>query len=87
MGATMGEPSVILRGSESGASRELLYSTVHGAGRVMSRTKAAGKLRTRAECSVRDCDTHVSWNKRQTTAARSIPTRGGSSGAGSSSRD
>ena len=64
VGATMGEPSVILRGSDSGASQELLYSTVHGAGRVMSRTKAAGKLRTRAECSVRDCDTHVPWNKR-----------------------
>jgi tRNA-splicing ligase RtcB len=45
VGATMGEPSVILRGSDSDASRELLYSTVHGAGRVMSRTKAAGKRR------------------------------------------
>lgn len=64
VGATMGEPSVILRGSDSNASRELLYSTVHGAGRVMSRTKAAGKLRTRAECSQRDCDVHVPWNKR-----------------------
>ena len=64
VGATMGEPSVILRGTDSSAGRELLYSTVHGAGRVMSRTKAAGKLRTRAECSVRDCDTHVAWNKR-----------------------
>ncbi len=64
VGATMGEPSVILRGSDSGASRELLYSTVHGAGRVMSRTKAAGKLRTRAECSVRDCDVHVPWKQR-----------------------
>ena len=45
VGATMGEPSVILRGSDSDGSRELLYSTVHGAGRVMSRTKAAGKRR------------------------------------------
>ena len=44
VGATMGEPSVILRGSDSDASRDLLYSTVHGAGRVMSRTQAAGKL-------------------------------------------
>ena len=66
VGATMGEPSVILRGSDSSASRDLLYSTVHGAGRVMSRTKAAGKLRTRAECSVRDCDFDVSWKERQT---------------------
>jgi len=66
VGATMGEPSVILRGSDSTASRDLLYSTVHGAGRVMSRTKAAGKLRTRAECSVRDCDFNVSWKERHT---------------------
>jgi hypothetical protein len=45
VGATMGEPSVILRGADSEASRELMYSTVHGAGRVMSRTQAAGRRR------------------------------------------
>ena len=45
VGATMGEPSVVLRGAESEPSRELLYSTVHGAGRVMSRTQAAGRWR------------------------------------------
>jgi tRNA-splicing ligase RtcB len=43
VGATMGEPSVILEGVESDAGAELLYSTVHGAGRVMSRRRAAGK--------------------------------------------
>jgi tRNA-splicing ligase RtcB len=61
VGATMGEPSVILRGTDSGAGAELLYSTVHGAGRVMSRTRAAGRMGNRAECSVRDCPTWVSW--------------------------
>lgn len=45
VGATMGEPSVILRGTDHPDNAELLYSTVHGAGRVMSRTKAAGKIR------------------------------------------
>src|SRR5829696_4342723 len=65
VGATMGEPSVILRGADSDASRDLLYSTVHGAGRVMSRTQAAGKMGTRAECSVRDCDFWVRWNQRE----------------------
>ncbi|HEY8584901.1 MAG TPA: RtcB family protein [Capillimicrobium sp.] len=50
VGATMGEPSVILRGVESEASAGLLYSTVHGAGRVMSRTQAAGKRRKRWTC-------------------------------------
>jgi tRNA-splicing ligase RtcB len=56
VGATMGEPAVILEGVESGESRSALHSTVHGAGRAMSRTKAAGKMGVRMECSVRDCD-------------------------------
>lgn len=47
VGATMGDTSVIIRGVESNESREGLYSTVHGAGRVMSRTQAAGKKRWR----------------------------------------
>jgi tRNA-splicing ligase RtcB (3'-phosphate/5'-hydroxy nucleic acid ligase) len=51
VGATMGEPSVILRGTDDPAGRELLHSTVHGAGRVMSRTKAAGKQRKRWSCT------------------------------------
>lgn len=42
VGATMAEPSVILEGLESERSAQTLYSTVHGAGRVMSRTKAKG---------------------------------------------
>jgi tRNA-splicing ligase RtcB len=47
VGASMGEPSVILEGVDGDEARGALYSTVHGAGRAMSRTKAAGKLRTR----------------------------------------
>lgn len=43
VGGSMGDNSVVLRGVESPASAEALYSTVHGAGRVMSRTQAAGK--------------------------------------------
>ena len=45
VGATMGDESVILEGVDSEESRAALYSTVHGAGRVMSRTQAAGKRR------------------------------------------
>jgi tRNA-splicing ligase RtcB (3'-phosphate/5'-hydroxy nucleic acid ligase) len=41
VGATMGEPSVILERVASDASADLLYNTVHGVGRVMSRTRAA----------------------------------------------
>jgi tRNA-splicing ligase RtcB (3'-phosphate/5'-hydroxy nucleic acid ligase) len=45
VGATMGEPAVVLRGVEGRQAAQALYSTVHGAGRVMSRTQAAGKFR------------------------------------------
>lgn len=45
VGATMGDTSVILEGVDSKESAEGLYSTVHGAGRVMSRTQAAGKVK------------------------------------------
>jgi tRNA-splicing ligase RtcB (3'-phosphate/5'-hydroxy nucleic acid ligase) len=45
VGATMGEPAVILEGVDSDDARAALRSTVHGAGRAMSRTKAAGKRR------------------------------------------
>ena len=43
VGGSMGEDSVILKGLESEKSRLSMYSTVHGAGRVMSRTQAAGR--------------------------------------------
>ena len=47
VGGSMGDVSVILEGVESEESRVALYSTVHGAGRVMSRTQAAGKSKWR----------------------------------------
>ncbi len=43
VGGSMGDISVILEGIESNESKAALYSTVHGAGRVMSRTAARGK--------------------------------------------
>jgi RNA-splicing ligase RtcB len=70
VGATMGEPSVILRGTDAPEGSDLLYSTVHGAGRVMSRTQAAGKLGMRGECSVRDCDF---WVPRRDAQGASCP--------------
>ena len=45
VGGSMGDKSVILEGVQSPDSAAALYSTVHGAGRVMSRTQAAGKKR------------------------------------------
>jgi tRNA-splicing ligase RtcB len=49
IGGSMGDDAVIVRGAESPdpavaeTQRRALFSTVHGAGRVMSRTAAAGK--------------------------------------------
>lgn len=43
VGGSMGDISVIISGVDSQKSKEALYSTVHGAGRLMSRTEAAGK--------------------------------------------
>ena len=65
VGATMGEPSVILRGTDDPAGAALLFSTVHGAGRVMSRTQAAGRMGNRAECNDRGCDFWVTWRNYQ----------------------
>ena len=45
VGGSMGDDSVILRGKDSADSHAALYSTVHGAGRVMSRTEAGGKYK------------------------------------------
>jgi tRNA-splicing ligase RtcB len=49
IGGSMGDDAVIVRGADTADAevvalqRDALYSTVHGAGRVMSRTQAAGK--------------------------------------------
>ena len=54
VGGSMGDESVILEGVESGENEQALYSTVHGAGRVMSRTQAAGRVRRRKRLRVHE---------------------------------
>lgn len=49
VGGSMGDISVILQGVDSEKSRQAFYSTVHGAGRIMSRTKAAGRMNWRTK--------------------------------------
>ncbi len=58
VGASMGDESVILEGVASDENEQALFSTVHGAGRVMSRSKAAGRVRRRKRwaCRARDCE-------------------------------
>ena len=61
VGGSMGDDSVILEGIASAENEEALFSTVHGAGRVMSRSRAAGRVRHRTvyACSVRECEFSV----------------------------
>jgi tRNA-splicing ligase RtcB len=47
VGGSMGDDSVILEGVASEDNAQALFSTVHGAGRVMSRSQAAGRMRRR----------------------------------------
>lgn len=44
VGGSMGDDAVIIEGIDSPISREALFSSVHGAGRVMSRTAAKGRF-------------------------------------------
>ena len=57
----MGDRSVILEGVDSKESKKALYSTVHGAGRVMSRTRAAGKTRFKKGKRVRISAGEITW--------------------------
>jgi tRNA-splicing ligase RtcB (3'-phosphate/5'-hydroxy nucleic acid ligase) len=77
IGGSMGDDAVIVEGVDSPDSREALFSTVHGAGRVMSRTAAKGKFvkvggtRIRKEGLVRH-DEMMKW-----IADRNVVLRGG----------
>lgn len=44
VGGSMGDDAVILRGIDTPLAKASMYSTVHGAGRVMSRTEARGRF-------------------------------------------
>lgn len=63
VGSTMADISVVVEGVDSELSQSGLYSTVHGAGRVMSRSQAAGKKKHRRawKCgNYRVCDGELS---------------------------
>ncbi len=67
IGGSMGDCSVIIEGVDSATSAAALHSTVHGAGRVMSRTKATGRSKwgkTKGEPGVKRADMDV-WLARE----------------------
>src|SRR5699024_12116876 len=51
VGGSMADISVILQGIDSEKSRNAFYSTVNGAGRVMSRTQATDKFKKKTKKS------------------------------------
>jgi tRNA-splicing ligase RtcB len=76
VGGSMGDDAVIVEGVESPESAAALYSTVHGAGRVMSRTEAAGKSNRRTGKVIKAGV--VDWPEWQRTLrGRGIELRGG----------
>jgi tRNA-splicing ligase RtcB (3'-phosphate/5'-hydroxy nucleic acid ligase) len=84
IGATMGEPAYIIEGIDSEEARTALFSTVHGAGRVMSRNEAAGKKkwirdpRTGKKRPTRMGGGKINWEEtRASLRERGIVLRGG----------
>ena len=76
IGGSMGDDAVIVEGIDSPASKAALYSTVHGAGRVMSRTQAAGKFNRRT--GRQTARGVVNWSKwQEQLKAQRIELRGG----------
>ena len=71
VGSTMGEPSVVLEGVEGPDAAASLFSTVHGAGRAMSRNQAAGKPRKRWRNNVRD-DTTLYRTREEALAGKQL---------------
>ncbi len=49
VGGSMGDDAVIVEGLDSPISRESLFSTIHGAGRIMSRTASQREIRESGE--------------------------------------
>src|SRR4029434_9344657 len=79
VGGSMGDDAVIIRGKESPDSQRALYSTVHGAGRVMGRMEAKGKWKG-GRCVKPG---RVNWRQWQDTLrGRGIELRGGGGGGG-----
>lgn len=61
VGGSMGDDAVIIEGVDHAVSKQALYSTVHGAGRVMSRREAAGKYKGWGKKRRKVAPGKVSW--------------------------
>jgi len=80
VGGSMGDDSVILEGAagDTAEQRAAMYSTVHGAGRVMSRTEARGKTKGWGAKARIVSPGKVSWDMvNQWLGPRGVVLRGG----------
>jgi len=78
IGSTMADYSVIVQGLDTPENQAGLYSTVHGAGRVLSRMKAAGKKRWKNGKLEYLSKGQVDWNKvKKTVKSNGVILRGG----------
>jgi tRNA-splicing ligase RtcB len=78
VGSTMGEESVILEGADTPLARSAFFSTVHGAGRRLSRTQAAGRWAKRGKRRVQVKPGLVDFDRvRGQLRERGIVLRGG----------
>lgn len=68
VGGSMADISVILEGQDSEESKASLYSTIHGAGRIMGRTQAKGKTHRKTGHQITQGlvkrEEHEAWIKR-----------------------
>jgi tRNA-splicing ligase RtcB len=78
VGGSMGDVSVILEGVESEETKYSMYSTVHGAGRVMSRTAARGKIHRKTGRVIKEgavsAEMMLEWVNRQGVELRGAGT-------------
>lgn len=78
IGATMADTSVIVHGLDTPEARENLYSTVHGAGRILSRTQAAGKSKWKNGQKIRVSEGLINEDEmRREVASREVLLFGG----------
>lgn len=77
VGGSMADISVVIRGKDTLAARASLFSTVHGAGRVMSRTQAAGKWKRVGKKRVRVGGAISQKDMEKQVAAYGVELRGG----------
>ena len=54
VGGSMGDDAVIIKGVDCQESKDAMYSTIHGAGRVMSRTQAKGKVHRKTGAVIKE---------------------------------